>query len=255
MQVSFQAFWMPKAGNSPEEYEDAFAPEGSAGAQECTVFRCAVADGATETSFSGLWAQLLVQEYCRQTGRRSFLRALPSLRSLWQDDVRARPLPWYAEEKARSGAFSSLLGLTIKPGYPSGKSPLRWEAMAVGDSCLFHVRGEQMIRVFPVSCSDEFGYHPYLLATNAESDTRLSEHLYLLHGSCFEGDAFYLMTDALAHWFLREIEKENYDLLSDITTQAVFEQLVREQRASRDDEGKPLMRNDDVTFVRVLVTR
>src|SRR4051812_29570559 len=54
--------WLPKAGNSVEEYEDAWATspddESSPG-----QFVCAVTDGATETSFAGLWARLLAEAY------------------------------------------------------------------------------------------------------------------------------------------------------------------------------------------------
>ena len=48
--LSVQAFSCQKAGNARTEYEDAWAIRGC---------RVAVADGATESSFSALWAALL----------------------------------------------------------------------------------------------------------------------------------------------------------------------------------------------------
>src|SRR5262245_58112070 len=111
MRVSAQALWLPKAGNTPEEYEDACWPQEPVIDREAARFRCAIADGATETSFSGLWANQLVREYCRQTSVKQFVGSLPRLRQEWQWQVSAKPLPWYAEEKARSGAFAAFLGL------------------------------------------------------------------------------------------------------------------------------------------------
>ena len=62
MRVHYAAYWLPKEGSREDEYEDAFAPAQAAD-DAPSEFLCAVADGATETSFSGLWAQLLVEAY------------------------------------------------------------------------------------------------------------------------------------------------------------------------------------------------
>ena len=58
MRIHIQTHWLPKAGNRSEEYEYAIWPA------RCEVWRgarlrCAVADGATETAFSGQWARQL----------------------------------------------------------------------------------------------------------------------------------------------------------------------------------------------------
>ena len=60
MQILVEGFWLPKAGNTEDEYEDALSPKKTQGKLERKFPRFAVADGATESSFSGLWAQLLV---------------------------------------------------------------------------------------------------------------------------------------------------------------------------------------------------
>ncbi len=92
MRVSGKLFWLPKNGNSLEEYEDAAYPCDEHFETEAIEFKCAVADGATETSFAGLWAKLLVEGYSEKT-------ALAQLRERWNADVRQKDLPWYAEEK------------------------------------------------------------------------------------------------------------------------------------------------------------
>ena len=61
MHVFSRAYWMPKAGNSEAEYEDSFWPRFLDG--ESNNFRFAVADGATEASFSGIWARQIVRAF------------------------------------------------------------------------------------------------------------------------------------------------------------------------------------------------
>ena len=205
MHVVAEAFWLPKAGNTPEEYEDAFWPKKSID-RPTPLFRCAVADGATTTSFSRLWARTLVRAYCRgQLGRgKAFLKHLAPLQQKWKMAVSQKPLPWYAEEKLRQGAFSSLLGLTIRGD--QGTEQLQWNALAVGDSCLFQTREDKVITQFPLTCSDQFTNRPALLSSNPSSNNRLADHIYPASGQWQDGDAFYLMTDAIACWFLRAVE-------------------------------------------------
>jgi hypothetical protein len=113
MRVRARAYWLPKAGNLCEDYEDAHWPEGQID-REVGRFRCAVADGATETSFARLWAQMLVRAWGRgHLGKRHFVTRIPVLQRQWLAEVTASPLPWYAEEKLRSGAFAALVGLYV----------------------------------------------------------------------------------------------------------------------------------------------
>src|SRR4051812_45209913 len=114
MHASIRAFWLPKVGNSPSEYEDAFWPRKPFDANS-THIRLAVGDGATEASFSKLWARQLVRAYGNGVlTPDSISGGLAGLQTLWGRLVGREPLPWYAEEKLRDGAFSSLVGLTIE---------------------------------------------------------------------------------------------------------------------------------------------
>src|SRR5206468_4256076 len=59
-QFSVEAFSCQKAGNARTEYEDAWAIRGSDSPTRCLVV---IDDGATESSFSALWAALLVENF------------------------------------------------------------------------------------------------------------------------------------------------------------------------------------------------
>ncbi len=246
-------FWMPKAGHTSAEYEDAFWPREDRHHQSGAI-RLAVADGATETSFSGLWARLIVSAYGR--GRLRFdesERELQRIRRIWKRAVGQKPLPWYAEEKLRAGAFSSLAGVTIFPPECPGEVAGQWQGTAIGDSCLLQVRGGDLVRSFPFSNADEFNSRPRLLSS-LDSDHSEDFAVGTVSGSWQTGDTFYLMTDALACLCLRGVEANGplFDRLHALETQSDFEMLIAESRSTGDAGGRPLLKNDDVTLVRCL---
>ncbi|WP_163995935.1 protein phosphatase 2C domain-containing protein [Pyxidicoccus caerfyrddinensis] len=157
MRIRLEAVSLQKAGNQPSENEDAYAPESAgasrgAGASGVAPFLAAVADGATESLFSGHWARLLAGAFARGEvpDAQGLLAVLPELQRQWHAHVGAKPLPWYAEEKLREGAFATLLGVRLSE-QPTVDCSGTWEALAVGDSCLFQLRRGGLLRSFPWS--------------------------------------------------------------------------------------------------------
>ncbi len=243
MQIGCDAFWLQKAGNAEDEYEDAFA-FAPLDRQRLREFRCAVADGATETSFSGSWARLLAEAFVARRLDRPTPAALAMpaviapLAVAWRAGIEARtrdkPLPWYAQAKLEQGAFSSLIGLTIRA---SGT----WQALCIGDSCLFHVRPHQAIWAFPYYLPEQFGSRPTLISTDLAVNAGVQPQN--ARGRWQEGDFFLLMTDALAHFFISQPRLRRQ--LVAAPDQAHFEQIVTQARADH------LCRNDDVTYLKV----
>lgn len=253
MEIVARALWVPKAGNTAEEYEDAWAV-GDDTPEAADAFRCAVADGATETSFSGLWARLLTRAY--SAGDLPAAPALPDFapqQRTWAREVATIPLPWYAEEKARSGAFSSLLGLTLALGDDPDAVGGCWSALAVGDSCLFQVRDDRPLLAWPLAEADAFTNRPTLLASNpASNDHAVAAQLAPLAGTWLPGDTFYLLTDALACWFLLAQEAggtpwRDLDTIATADNASAFIDWIADLRVAR------ALRNDDVTLLRVAV--
>jgi hypothetical protein len=218
---------------------------------DCEIIRLAVADGATETSFAGLWAQLLVRLY----GRHQVSLDLPDvglcrIRKIWKKCVTKRPLPWYAEAKVQMGAFSSLLGLSISKATSENGNEGSWTALGVGDSCLFQIRGDDCLVAFPLESSEGFSSRPALLSS--APDSFLADvPKFRKAGSWVPGDVFYLMTDALACWFLRrwEVSADPLECLRGVGGQADFERLVTRERSGALPDASPLLRNDDVTLI------
>jgi hypothetical protein len=236
MRLRVQVHWAPKAGSSDDEYEDAFWPARDTVTQ-ARAFRCALGDGATESSFSGQWARLLVRAYCRREldGRRRD-RSLPELGRVWRRGASAGPLPWYAEQKLEQGAFSSLLGLHLEE---TGQ----WRSLAVGDTCLFHIRTGAMPAAFPLECSDAFINTPLLISSVPRHNRQLHEGTHEIAGEWRRGDTFLLMTDAIACWYLRCVEGGHCPTIPRLRRS--FGPWLAGLRASGT------VRNDDTTIMRV----
>jgi hypothetical protein len=254
VEVYAQAFWMQKAGNAEPEYEDAFWPSKLLNRQESRSLRFAIADGATETSFSKIWAKQLVQAFCSGDSSPSpwadLLARLPALQRRWLLGVSRRPLPWYVEAKIAAGAFAALLGLQLSVDEVAGNKGGAWDAIAVGDCCLAHIRGETVVNFFPILNSQSFNSRPMLLSSNPAYNGSAAEHLLAIRGRWLSEDAFYLMTDALAAWFLSQVEagRKPWVILRDLDTNDQlrdFCTLVCDLRADK------LLRNDDVTLLRL----
>lgn len=126
---------------------------------------------------------------------------------------------------------------------------LVWDALAVGDSCLFRVRAGTLRQSFPLRRADQFGNHPYLLGSRGRpADTPLQAVLHT-SGVWLPGDRFLLMTDALAEWMLRRSEQDKRPavdidrLLAESNPRAAFAGWVEERREKHG------LRNDDVTLI------
>ena len=257
MKVYVSNFWSPKKGNSQAEYEDAHYPPHPSTDVSGARLRFAVADGATEGSFSRQWAERLTEAYCRASStepQRVYERAL----NRWQRwlgeymDSRAqagRPLLWFEEAKLNQGAFSTLLGVSFRSQPRKASHEGRWSAVAVGDSCLFQLRDERVLRAFPIEDSGDFGIVPDLVTTRSNGQEMIAHSARKVWGPWQSGDTFFLATDALSCWFLssRERGDEPWKILRDLNTEA--QPPFEEWMAGLREEG--VVRNDDVTLTRI----
>jgi hypothetical protein len=153
-------------------------------------------------------------------------------------------LPWYLEGQHRRGAFATFLGLVVGPD--------RWHALAVGDSCLFHVREGALVQAFPLARAADFGNTPWLVGSRAPTGEAPAIGPLHHEGEFGPGDRMWLMTDALAQWFLAETEvgRTPWEALGALPAHpdpdAAFAAWVEELRAARR------LRNDDVTLLSVV---
>lgn len=232
------AFGLPKQGNAEEEYEDAWALAPSSR-------RFAVADGATESIFARLWAEILARTFVQVRPRRGFREWLHQAQKQWCQAVPWTNLPWYAEEKARTGSFSTFAGLWM-----TQRQSCRWNAVVMGDCCLFHVRSRELLRAFPLSRSEEFGNRPELLRSVGMTPEETVRQLQSARGTLEPADLFILATDAVAQWCLRSLESGELPWIpiEDLSSPEDFHALVTDLRCRHE------IRNDDSTLIRIVVS-
>lgn len=235
MRIEHSALFLPKRGNTAAEYEDAFSYQ----LHGAEVARCAIADGATESSFAKVWAELLVNAYSQDA---NLAPQWQDLQARWFASAHnsAQPLPWYAEAKLAHGGFAAFLGLEI--------TPEKWQACALGDCCLFHLRNNELQQAFPLQTSQEFNQSPFLMSSQ-DTWKNVAKHLACLENTWETGDEFFLLSDALACWCLQQHEQNNPELwqqLRDLNPDT-FPEFIAELREQQQ------LRNDDVTLVRLRV--
>lgn len=271
MRISIQSFWLPKAGNTLKEYEDDYdfsynqnvrgrretKPHFATSTRTMKRPRFAIADGATESSFSGLWAHQLVEIYVDKAPKKpAALRKWVEQCSLvWKQHIATLELPWHAQNKVRQGAFAALLGLNLHP-LESETSIGSWTALAVGDTCLFQIRQNELIQRFPIQYAAQFGYRPILLSSIPEKNQKVwaAEADMSASGTWQPGDVFFLATDALAHWFLMEFEQGRtpWQTIYDMAEQAqAFSDSFPQWIEAQQQAGT--LRNDDVTLLVITI--
>ena len=228
----------PKRGHRPEEIEDALAGDPASG-------RFAVADGAAETVCSKTWADLLVQAFLEQDppDPDRWSEWLAPVRRKWWGDVAGRQLPWFAEHKLEHGAAAAFVDLHVRP---EGD----FEAVAVGDCCVFQFRDQRLEFVFPCTSAEEFSNRPILVGSRG---TDHEPPLLRATGRWEHGDKFLLASDAMSQWLLSRGDRTPESLLAIralLRRHADAEQLSAELNLLREGEH---LKNDDVALAAVAV--
>jgi len=181
---------VPKAGSRAAENEDATAADPKR-------VRFAVADGATEGWQSRAWAQHLAGAFIRRPpGPADFPGWLAQVRRNWKPKT-PKNEAWYASVKQDQGSFATLLGLEFRRS--TDCFSLVWKAVAVGDSCLFLLRGDRFEVAFPVGSAADFGTQPPLVPSSPQRECPEAEWLT---GRAEPGDLFLLATDAVSRLLL-----------------------------------------------------
>lgn len=238
--LKWRHFQTPKRDLAIEQMEDVVHGNEHAGS-------FAVADGATQTLFAGRWATLLTERFVAEpifpVSPDEWAEWLKPIRRCWWDEIREVSLPWYAEHKLPGGAGATLVGLCLR-------SDQTWQALAVGDACLFLWRNGGLVESFPISDPTAFHNRPQLVSSLAPATELLP---LAAQGHWQSGDCFLLMTDATAAWFLAETTAQRSPwpslerLLS--TDESTSEPLAEIEQLRQS----LALRDDDVTLVLIEV--
>lgn len=240
MRLSVGVLNLPKAGSAAAEYEDS-----SAFSRKYRI--AAVSDGASNNFESRLWARLLTQAFVQRPpeewARPQVLDWVDSVAAEWSGSIPWQDLTVFEEAKAASGSAATLIGLRLESSSRLADEGT-WRCLAWGDSCLFQITQGRLVTKLPVAKSADFDIHPPLLSTRRENSELTIDQLITDSGEWHAGDTFYLLTDAIAAWFLLHTEQGGspWEILSSLKKRS-FASFVKDARAQK------LMRNDDVTVV------
>lgn len=241
----FKSISLPKFGNSADENEDNILEPSKSEVETETLVKFAISDGATESSFSKEWSDLLVSAYKDKPFEKTYLpETIKTISKTWQSMATAIDLPWYAQQKAEKGAFATFLGLTIN------RETSSFEVIAVGDCTLFQIRNNEIVFSFPVTSVEDFNNTPNLIASNNDYQTDLEKNVIYDSGTIQEKDILLLATDAMAVWVLKQknrSEKVRKLLIEQFEKQDEqnFEEWLNKQRKTNK------IKNDDVTLLMI----
>lgn len=215
-----------------------------------------VADGATEGLLAGEWANITLKSLSKTAGcihtPDNVTPQLSEAVRTWGRfkrlrTVNGKPLTalpaWLEDEALARGAFA-----TVCAAWFSEEG--EWIGAAIGDSCVFHLRQDKLVKAWPLSTSSEFNNSPYLVSSEAACTVDLAKHIKIFPSRWEREDHFYFATDALACWILQQHEKEaspwskmkSFDAIAAPDEFSVF---VESLRAAGE------IRNDDTTLVRL----
>lgn len=263
------AFTAPKRDAKASENQDAVWPrlvrvkddEPSAGRAEVawkqgSVF-LGVADGATEGVLAGEWANITLKSLSKTVGAiNSADDVMPRFNGAvqtWERFKRLRTMngtkpltalpEWLEDEAVARGAFTTACVAWFGD---NGE----WIGAAIGDSCMFHLRQDELIEAWPLSDSSGFNNSPYLVSSEAACNVDLAKHINICQRQWEPVDRFYFATDALACWILKQHEKQDSPWPQMNRFDAGYPEEFSTFVKSARDSGE--MRNDDTTLVRVI---
>lgn len=256
MQVESVIFNAPKEGYADSEWEDGAA----AGARGWTPgvgaagFRFAVADGATETYESRRWVNQLLTSFMSPdpvtgTGEPGLdatrIRGwLKEMQDQWQLTV-SGGADYIEQMKIRQGTLATFVGGQIL-GLDTA-APF-WQAVAIGDSVMFHVRRGRLVDHFPRLSAADFASMPDGISTLPQRLDRIFDQLLSHEGRLAAGDLIFVATDAFARWMISGHERGDehvWPVLAGLAHPDDFSRLVAGQRKAK------AMKDDDVTMMRL----
>ncbi len=250
-------FSVPKIGEADSSNQDS-CDRSSSG------HRIAVADGAGSSLYPRQWADRLVTHFCQfpnhpiealETDDAEWLRPIQeSWRQYYLAKAQSPKRKWWeAGSSTKDHASATFVGLCLgegqsdSPSEGSSDSPSesQYEAIALGDSCLFHWQPEtQSLQSFPVQTAQDFKSTTPCLESLPEYN-HYSPQIY--RGFYQKQDIFWLATDAIAQWILTEVGNSSIEwrVILDLNDHAQFRQLINRLRQEKR------IKNDDTTLALV----
>ncbi|MHB8372315.1 MAG: PP2C family serine/threonine-protein phosphatase [Thermoplasmataceae archaeon] len=230
----------PKVGNTQEECEDYLAIDESR-------MRYVIADGASDSIFSSLWAKCLVDTFLDMEDlsgdpEKLMDKLCRSSINLWHDKIEWDNLKWNVKNKSVKGSYSTFIGVEVR----KTDRNFRVNCLAVGDSCVFIKTGKRL-ESFPVKDLTGFGLHPDLIWSGhgepIYEGTPLELPDYEMKKYSVEpGTRIIMASDAASKWIMEGGSERIDQLFSNFPLEKEYWDNLR-------TNGE--MKNDDVAVIAV----
>ncbi len=255
MEIQVVTFSEPKEGYAPGDWQDGAG--GGVVRGEPGRARFIVVDGASTAYDPVHWADMLVSSFTPRAGRgsgprldRASMRAwFIGLQDQWAAEPRVFSHPLEEQKFNEVGSMATMVAFELSG--LDGPEPF-WQGVALGDAVLFHVRASRLIAILPKIGPGDFGKWPAGVFTKRSQLDWMTAELRGDRGLLEPGDFLFAATDAMAHWILRAIgrdEKKVWHTLANLPHPAEFGRLVADQRREQDPDKR--LEDDDVTLLRV----
>ncbi len=242
-------FSLPKIGETEKNIQDKFnmSPDGSI---------IALADGAGSSLYPRKWAEILVRHFCADADnpinkiRTSHQEWLKSPQEQWRQYYLAQLTNpnrkwWEKGSQLKNHGSATFLGLNLFNDR-DGQAQ-KWQAVAVGDSCLFKLdKNSDRLTAFPLNNSQDFKSTTPCWSSLPEYPSCVP----LFEEGCYsQGDVFLLATDALSQWLLADYEDRSLEWkkIFQLDKMADFVGIIEGLRQ------KNLIKNDDTTAVLIKI--
>jgi len=202
-----------------------------------------ISDGVSKSFFPKIWSDILVNKYVRQKDWKDTNEYIVESQKEWQfkidEIVNQSETKWFTKSQynRKDPALATFVGLQfLEPDQ-------KWIAQALGDSFLFFIpKGSTEIEN-KLSTKPEpivFDNFPDYLSSIGSSHKGEKKPI---KGEKIKEGTFYLMTDALAEWFLLNTEQAKQTLDNIKTQEQYLETIANERNANRlnDDDSAVLI--------------
>ncbi len=253
MELNIKAFKLHKIGEAYENCHDNYA-------FDLEEKRFAIADGVSKSFFPALWSKLLVDHFMKDVSifnEKDIDRWLRTTRKRWLTELNANMdwnnQPFFVRNRKHESAFSTFAGIDFfQNKEDSNSKALFYKAIVIGDSCLFHFRGEEH-RVFNKEKSVEFDNFPICISSREQlKEDKKKLDFTPIHSTVTEGDIILLATDAVAKWVLENIENENHAdnaKLLNLKNMIEFDDFIHQMKGDSDI----IMEDDDTCILQINV--
>ncbi len=225
--------------------------------------KIAISDGATQSFYSGPWAQILCNSYCswpNPLSMQCWTEWLSSAQEKWINnmnqklvELREQGKPSWIEclngLEMKKDAFATFIGIRLDSSYIRG--------MAIGDSCALlikhaaidsaetgHSNSFTIVRAFPGLWRNTFSNNTIGLSSYTSYIAHMPEFFDVPIPQDGESYLIVLMTDAMAEYVMKK-EMEGSSVVSELLALKNDEQFFEYVSAARNHG----LANDDTTLV------